>query len=43
MTELNPKAVATQKLSFYQKGTFTVGNRLVCDAQLRRAGGELCL
>ena len=33
MTELNPDSVATQKLSFYQKGTFTVGNRLVSEAQ----------
>jgi len=24
---------ATQKLHFYQKGTFTVGNRLVSDEQ----------
>jgi len=27
--ELIPNRVATQKLSFYQKGTFTVGNRLL--------------
>ena len=33
MTELIPNAVATQKLSFYQKGTFTVGNRLVSEAE----------
>ena len=26
-------ATATQKLHFYQKGTFTVGNRLVPDAE----------
>ena len=33
MNELNPNVVATQKLSFYQKGTFTVGNRLVSEVQ----------
>ena len=32
MNELSPSP-ATQKLSFYQKGTFTVGNRLVSEAQ----------
>ena len=33
MTELIPNTEATQKLSFYQKGTFTVGNRLVSEAE----------
>ena len=32
MNDLSPSP-ATQKLSFYQKGTFTVGNRLVSEAQ----------
>src|SRR6266496_5805937 len=33
MTELNATSPVTQKLSFYQKGTFTVGNRLVSEAE----------
>src|SRR5262250_2254431 len=33
MTELNPTSPATQKLRFYQKGTFTVGNRLVSERE----------
>src|SRR5215468_2356056 len=33
MTELNTIAQATQTLRFYQKGTFTVGNRLVSEAE----------
>src|SRR6476646_3223638 len=33
MNELSPDSVATQKLSFYQKGTFTVGNRLISEAE----------
>ena len=31
MTEANTTSPATQKLRFYQKGTFTVGNRLVSE------------
>src|SRR5215469_14558890 len=33
MTEVNTTSPATQKLRFYQKGTFTVGNRLVSEAE----------
>src|SRR5262245_47225273 len=33
MTDLNSTSSATQKLRFYQKGTFTVGNRLVSERQ----------
>ena len=33
MTELNTNSPATQKLRFYQKGTFTVGNRLVSERE----------
>jgi hypothetical protein len=33
MNALIPNTEATQKLSFYQKGTFTVGNRLVSEAE----------
>ena len=33
MTDPTATAAATQKLRFYQKGTFTVGNRLVSDAE----------
>ena len=33
MTELFAGSAATQTLSFYQKGTFTVGNRLVSEVQ----------
>ena len=31
---------ATQKLHFYQKGTFTVGNRLVSDQKRAVTAGE---
>src|SRR6516164_5234319 len=33
MTELNTTSPVTQKLRFYQKGTFTVGNRLVSESE----------
>jgi pyruvate ferredoxin oxidoreductase beta subunit len=33
VTDLTPSLDATQKLHFYQKGTFTVGNRLVSEQQ----------
>src|SRR6266568_4114262 len=33
MTELNATSPVTQKLRFYQKGTFTVGNRLVSEQE----------
>jgi pyruvate ferredoxin oxidoreductase beta subunit len=33
MTEVNTTSPATQKLRFYQKGTFTVGNRLVSESE----------
>src|SRR5215468_1247779 len=33
MTELDTTSPATQKLRFYQKGTFTVGNRLVSEKE----------
>src|SRR6202795_3703083 len=33
MNDLSTKYDATQKLHFYQKGTFTVGNRLVSDQE----------
>ena len=33
MTELDTTSPATQKLRFYQKGTFTVGNRLVSERE----------
>ena len=33
MNEHTPPLTATQKLRFYQKGTFTVGNRLVSEQQ----------
>src|SRR5215468_680120 len=33
MTEVNTTSPATQKLRFYQKGTFTVGNRLVSEKE----------
>jgi len=33
MTESNATSPATQKLRFYQKGTFTVGNRLVSERE----------
>src|SRR5246500_96987 len=33
MNELAPVSAETQKLRFYQKGTFTVGNRLVSEAE----------
>src|SRR6266540_712990 len=33
MTELKTTSPATQKLRFYQKGTFTVGNRLVSEGE----------
>jgi pyruvate ferredoxin oxidoreductase beta subunit len=33
MTELSTTSPATQKLRFYQKGTFTVGNRLVSESE----------
>src|SRR5215475_11305759 len=33
MTDLNSTSSATQKLRFYQQGTFTVGNRLVSERQ----------
>src|SRR5476651_410408 len=33
MTDQIATAAATQKLRFYQKGTFTVGNRLVSEAE----------
>ena len=33
MNDLTTTMDATQKLHFYQKGTFTVGNRLVSDQQ----------
>src|ERR1700751_3519451 len=33
MNELAPATAETQKLRFYQKGTFTVGNRLVSEPE----------
>ena len=33
MTESNATSPAIQKLRFYQKGTFTVGNRLVSERE----------
>ena len=33
MNDLAPVSAETQKLRFYQKGTFTVGNRLVSEAE----------
>ena len=33
MTDPTATAAANQKLHFYQKGTFTVGNRLVLDTE----------
>jgi pyruvate ferredoxin oxidoreductase beta subunit len=33
MTELSTTSPVTQKLRFYQKGTFTVGNRLVSESE----------
>src|SRR6266567_8410694 len=33
MTELNATSPVTQRLRFYQKGTFTVGNRLVSEQE----------
>ena len=38
MTDSTANAIATQKLHFYQKGTFTVGNRLVSEARAIGAG-----
>ena len=35
MTDPTATATANQKLHFYQKGTFTVGNRLVPDTDVR--------
>ena len=33
MNDTRPASTPTQKLQFYQKGTFTVGNRLVSEAE----------
>src|SRR5437870_8408689 len=33
MTELSTTSPVTQKLRFYQKGTFTVGNRLISEQE----------
>src|SRR6201984_3573308 len=33
MNDVSPVSTDTQKLRFYQKGTFTVGNRLVSEAE----------
>ena len=33
MSDVSPATAETQKLRFYQKGTFTVGNRLVSEAE----------
>src|SRR5246127_2729970 len=33
MNDASPASADTQKLRFYQKGTFTVGNRLVSEAE----------